>query len=138
MNVRLTILMVSGALLAGCASKAATTAGPVPEPAAEAAPVDSALHVGATVRVRGRGLGNGWRVGTVVESTGPHPCLAVKLAALHTGAPFYVPLYRLARLQADSRTNTGAFAAGLPPAQESDWAAVDLVRAQSARCRRGR
>ena len=137
MNVRLTTLMVAGVLLAGCAARTATPAEAAPAAAAEVAP-DSALHVGATVRVRGRGLGSGWRVGTVVESTGPHPCLAVKLAALHTGAPFYVPLYRLARLQADSRTNTGAFAAGLPPAQESDWTAVNLARAQSARCRRGR
>ncbi|MGH7733134.1 MAG: hypothetical protein ACREOE_05375, partial [Gemmatimonadales bacterium] len=118
-------------LLAACASRSTGPMATEPTPVAGAAPADSALHVGATVRVRASGLGRGWRVGTIAVSTGLHPCLAVKLAALHAGAPFYVPVSRLSRLQADSRTNTGALTLGLPPAAESDWAPVSIARAAS-------
>ena len=138
MNVRLVGVMVSGVMLTACASKAATPVENGPAPAVPVAPADSALHVGATVRVRGSGLGRGWWVGTVVVSAGALPCLAVKLVSSRSGAPFYVPLQRLARVEADRRTNTGALTVGLPPAEPTDWAAVDLARAVSRRCRRGR
>jgi hypothetical protein len=128
-------LTVLAIIVVGCASKRAETA---PAPSAELVPADSALHVGATVRVRGSGLGRGWRVGTVVVSAGALPCLAVKLTSSRTAAPFYVPLERLARGEADRRTNTGALTLGLPPAEATDWAVVDLARAVSRRCRRGR
>lgn len=137
MSVRAIAIAVVAITVVGCASKQAVPA-PSPEPSAELAPADSALHVGATVRVRGSGLGRGWRVGTVVVSAGALPCLAVKLVSSRSGAPFYVPLQRLARVEADRRTNTGALTLGLPPAEPTDWAAVDLARAVSRRCRRGR
>lgn len=129
--------IVIAALLAAvaCASKQEEPVGTLPTPVAVA---DSALHIGATVRVHGARLGRAWRVGTVVVSAGAHPCLAVKLMSLRDGSPVYVPLNALAELNADSRTNAGVLTMGLPAPQEADWAPVDLTRAQSASCRRGR
>lgn len=136
MNVCLVGVMVSGVLLTACASRAATPVENGPAPAVPVAAADSALHVGATVRVRGAGLGRGWRIGMVVVSAGALPCLAVKLLSTRSGGAFYVPLQRFSRVEADQRTNSGALTLGLPPAQATDWAVVDLARAVSRRCRR--
>ncbi|MGB7211351.1 MAG: hypothetical protein WBC97_01880 [Gemmatimonadales bacterium] len=125
-------------LVVGCAAKSNAPVDTAPTPVTDVASADSALHVGATVRVRASALGRGWRVGTVAVSTGRHPCLAVRLAAAHSLDPVYVPLSLVSRLQADSRTNTGALALGLPPALESDWIPVSLARAVNNWCRRNR
>ena len=138
MNLRGAVAATAFLLVSGCAAKSNAPVEPTPAPVAEAAATDSALHVGATVRVRGSGLGRGWRVGTVAVSTGRHPCLAVKLLSTRSQSPVYVPLSLVSRVQADSRTNTGALTLGLPPAVESDWAPVSLARAVSNWCRRNR
>ncbi|MGH7533019.1 MAG: hypothetical protein ACREL4_06990 [Gemmatimonadales bacterium] len=138
MTLRGVATSITFLLLAGCAGRSTTPAATEPTPIAEAAPADSALHVGATVRVRASGLGRGWRVGTVAVSTGRHPCLAVKLTSTRSRDPVYVPLSLVSRLQADSRTNSGALTLGLSPAVGSDWAPVSLARAVSAWCRRNR
>ncbi|MFI5235584.1 MAG: hypothetical protein ACHQXA_07740 [Gemmatimonadales bacterium] len=130
-------MIIVAALLAvaACASKGEDLIGTVPAPAVAA---DSVLHIGATVRVHGARLGRAWRVGTVVVSAGTHPCLAIKLISPRDGSPVYVGLNALTELNADGRTNNGLLTMGLPAPQESDWAPVNLARAQSASCRRAR
>jgi hypothetical protein len=105
-------------------------------PAARSTPLDSLLHVGASVRVQAPLVGQGWLTGTVVRSSTSPTCLAVRLEQRDkAGRPLYAFLRAVTTLEVDERTNQGVFTIGLPPAEASDWRA--LTDAELAELRRG-
>ncbi|MES2124842.1 MAG: hypothetical protein V4503_09180 [Gemmatimonadota bacterium] len=85
---------------------------------------DSLLFANATVQARVPSLGRRWVTGRVVRSTSALGCLAVMLPSDSLGGPTRFVFLRAAdSLRVDQRTNTGAFALGLSPAEEADWVA---------------
>lgn len=92
---------------------------------------DSLLFANAIVQARVPSLGGKWVTGRVVRSTSALGCLAVMLPADSLGRPTRFVFIRAAdSLRVDQRTNTGVYAVGLSPAEETDW--VTITRRQLA------
>lgn len=100
---------------------------------------DTAVRLGAQVRVQAAALGPGWHRGKLTSSVGAGACLAVALTVPDAqGRQRLVYLTGVAALEVDRRTNEGVATFGLGEPADSDWVAIPAERlaAQDAGCSR--